>query len=192
MKAGSGGMAMELLDLPRDILLRFCMHLDCASLASLAQTCSSMREVVAMEEPWLHLCTTLPSVPPAVAQRWRARADSARSLFRLLRSLEPLVGVWGAENLAPRGGLLYITWVSPFPSSPLMCPLTPLPRGAQACALSGVGVTWVTTPSTRSYSTTQLFTELSVGACCRQIRLQSGLSAIKISAFRFLCNQVSL
>jgi len=111
MKAASGGMAMELLDLPRDIQLRFCLHLDCASLASLAQTCSAMRELAAMEEPWLHLCSTL-SVPADVAQRWRARADSARSLFRLLRSLEPLVGVWGGENLAPRGGLLYITWVS--------------------------------------------------------------------------------
>eukprot|EP00850_Spirogloea_muscicola_P023366 SM000351S13217 [mRNA] locus=s351:60462:63655:- [translate_table: standard] len=125
---------MELLELPQDALDSVLLRLDYRSALSAAAVCRRLRAVAADDKIWMALCH--PWAPQLDLQVWRSKASSARSLFRLLRELDRLIGAWGCSELHPRGGLLYISWghykveacrvLRPPDGAPLACARMPL------------------------------------------------------------------
>lgn len=98
----------DLLNLPSDALISVLSHLGFQDLLRVAATCSSLRIATSSDCLWMPFC--YPWADDLNLEEWRSGVDSARALFRLLRFFNKIIGHWTARELAPRGGLLYVTW----------------------------------------------------------------------------------
>ncbi|CAI5507025.1 unnamed protein product, partial [Closterium sp. Naga37s-1] len=97
-----------LLDLPLDTICTILHRLKPKDLIAASLTCRTLHGLIDQPNTWLTLCRKWEG--QLALSEWLVHANSAKCLFRLLHTLSPLVGVWAAEDLAPRGGLLYVTW----------------------------------------------------------------------------------
>ncbi|CAI5518200.1 unnamed protein product [Closterium sp. Naga37s-1] len=97
-----------LLDLPLDTICTILHRLKPRDLIAASLTCRTLHGLIDQPNTWLTLCRKWEG--QLALSEWVVHANSANCLFRLLHTLSPLVGVWAAEDLAPRGGLLYVTW----------------------------------------------------------------------------------
>eukprot|EP00252_Welwitschia_mirabilis_P009566 TRINITY_DN22209_c0_g1_i1.p1 TRINITY_DN22209_c0_g1~~TRINITY_DN22209_c0_g1_i1.p1 ORF type:complete len:459 (-),score=79.04 TRINITY_DN22209_c0_g1_i1:185-1561(-) len=101
--------ANGLLTLPEDAATEIMKRLDFQSLLSTGLVCKSLYRISSSEVPWMTLCTAnWGSILNLLL--WRSSVASAKSLYRLLKSFSKLVGLWKAQELYPRGGVLYIQW----------------------------------------------------------------------------------
>ncbi|MCO5579568.1 hypothetical protein L7F22_033425 [Adiantum nelumboides] len=99
-----------LLKLPPDALLAVLGKLNPQDLLRCACCCRLLSALSYSDCLWMTLCNRwrlLLNLPA-----WRFSFHSALALFRILSSLDPLVGPWTAVDQQPRGSLLYITWGS--------------------------------------------------------------------------------
>jgi hypothetical protein len=109
--AEDGSGCFELLELPPDTLTSVLQKLTYEDLVRVGTTCRTLRQLVDDDMMWIGFCKHWERQLDITT--WHPRMKSAKSLFRLLRSFDKLVGSWQAKQEGPRGGLLYITWVDP-------------------------------------------------------------------------------
>lgn len=98
-----------IFDISEDVLYQTLSHLNFRDVLSFGLTCKVANTLVESERFWLKLCQRWSSKIPL--NSWLAQTDSAKSLFRLLLEFDSIVGTWIAQDLAPRGGLLHVSWV---------------------------------------------------------------------------------
>ncbi len=100
----------DFFEIASDALLHVVSYLNCMDTVHFGATCRAANSLVESEEIWMNLCSKWES--QVNLPQWRSQMDSAKCLYRLLSSFESLLGTWVAQDLSPRGGLLYITYVS--------------------------------------------------------------------------------
>ncbi|CAK9277834.1 unnamed protein product [Sphagnum jensenii] len=106
--AEDGSGCFELLELPSDTLTSVLQKLTYEDLVRVGTTCRTLRQLVDDDMMWIGFCKQWERQLDITT--WHPRMKSAKSLFRLLRSFDKLVGSWQAKQQGPQGGLLYITW----------------------------------------------------------------------------------
>lgn len=99
-----------LLKLPTDALLAVLGKLGPQDLLRCASCCRLLSAVCYSDCLWMTLCNRWGHLLNLSA--WRSSFHSALVLFKILSSLDRLVGLWTAQGQQPRGTLLYMTWGS--------------------------------------------------------------------------------
>lgn len=103
-----GDKKMEFLDMHADALVHIASFLDHRDVVNLSSTCSLLLNLVDTSDVWMNLCRKWSCY--VSLQDWVSKVNSPKALFRLLNSFDSVIGAWSAQELAPRGGLLYVTW----------------------------------------------------------------------------------
>ena len=108
---GGTGETPELhfLDLPPDALTHMLSFLSVEDILRASATCRTLRSASQSNSLWLYLCRPWGEAVPY--RSWLPSFNSGKALYRLLKEFSYIVGPWSADELAPRGGLLYVTWV---------------------------------------------------------------------------------
>ena len=101
---------MDLLRLPSDALMHILLKLPAKDLLAAAATCRAMHSVANQNALWRNLCRQW--ADDVDINEWSEVVRSPKNLCRILHEMSPLVGVWAAIDLPPRGGLVCIVWVS--------------------------------------------------------------------------------
>lgn len=109
------GVAMKLTDLPKDAFTSVIHKLDLQSILRLSKATKKTKEDIEDEFVWIELCEPWKQV--VNLKVWRAEVDSAKALYRLLHSLNKLIGLWSQRDDNPCGELVYVAWVCDFFSS---------------------------------------------------------------------------
>lgn len=99
----------ELTNLAEDALISIILKLDLQSMVMVARATKIFKQVIENELVWMELCQPWENL--VNVKSWRVHMDSWKALYRLLHSLNKLVGLWSHRGSNPCGELLYVTWV---------------------------------------------------------------------------------
>lgn len=101
---------MEFLRLPSDAVLSVLRKLPLHDLLRVSASCRTLHGLANQPQLWQLLCAAWQQ--EVCLESWARAVPHPRDLYRVLYQLKPLVGLWAAVDLPPRGGLVCIVWVS--------------------------------------------------------------------------------
>lgn len=100
--------SLDLLSLPEDAIIHIFRKLSHENLITVGFACKAMYNLASTDSLWMNLCNYWKGSIDVM--EWRKGMNSGKSLFRLLRFFNKLIGLWSARELSPRGGILYLKW----------------------------------------------------------------------------------
>lgn len=100
--------SLQLLDLPQDAIIHIFRKLSHDNLITVGFACKALYNLASTDSLWMNLCNYWQGSIDVM--EWRKGMNSGKSLFRLLRFFNKLIGLWSAKELSPRGGILYLKW----------------------------------------------------------------------------------
>ncbi|KAJ7567478.1 hypothetical protein O6H91_02G149800 [Diphasiastrum complanatum] len=98
----------SLENLPVDEIICIFRKLSNEDLLVVGMTCRALNTIANTDYLWMERCERWKD--EVELADWRLKADSAKALYKVLKTFSEMVGSWSAKELAPRGALLFITW----------------------------------------------------------------------------------